>query len=252
MMNSRGHGAKADSNLQKDSENYPLDIDAVAQLARLYASGTPPEVEIRLIKERINAASDELPNKQNGARRRPKESQTAQETRSGEVTYDQHTADVELNQRNKTIRETSEFSAELRLLESSIRVVPRPLAFEDQFVRAGALMNGRLFHIAFFSFAAVVCLTLCWHSHEAKEIVSRWALSMDRLLSISTGESPPALATFSEPPRGRALPPGLTAARLSANQFDAQQERTYPGGSATHRVKQDARSKTSSPPRTLR
>jgi hypothetical protein len=50
------------------SEACSLNIDKVAQLARLYAAGTPPEQEFRAIKEWANAASnDELLGKDNSS-----------------------------------------------------------------------------------------------------------------------------------------------------------------------------------------
>jgi hypothetical protein len=251
LQGSGSHYIQTDSDLRTESENYPVDIDAVAQLARLYAAGTPPDEEFRSIKERINATSNELPNNQSDAHLRPTEWRTPQEIRSSAVAYNRQTTDAAFNQRIETIRETLEFSAELRVLESSIRVVPRPSGFENQFMSAKSLMRGRIFHVAFFSFAAVIGLAFCWHSQEAKEIVSRWALSMDRLLSVSTRESAPALATSSELLRGRALPE-LIAARPSANRFDPQQERIYADSATTHRVKQKTKLKTSSPHRTLR
>ena len=248
-LNLGGHDTKADSNLGKESENYPVNIEAVAQLARFYAAGTPPDEEFRSIKERINAASNELADKQKGTHLTPKEWQTAQEIWSCGVKYDQHTADAAFNQRIEAIREEKpDFSAEFRVLESSIRVVPRPSGFQDQFVSARAFMHGRISHVVFFSFAAVMGLIFCWHSHEAREMVGRWAWSMERFLSVSARESPPALATSSELLQRRALPHELTAARHGANQFDAQQERIYADGAATHGVKQHTRSKMSSPP----
>jgi hypothetical protein len=247
-LNLGGHDTKADSNLRKESKNYPVNIEAVAQLARLYAAGTPPDEEFRSIKERINATSPELANKQKGTHLTLKEWRTAQEIWSRGLKYDQHAADAAFNQRTETIREEKpDFSAELRVLESSIRV-PRPSSFEDKFMSARAFMHGRISHVVFFSFAAVIGLIFCWHSHEAREIVSRWAWSMERFLSVSTRESPPTLATSSELLRRRALPHELAAARHGANQFDAQQESIYADGAATHRVKQYTRSKMSSPP----
>jgi hypothetical protein len=251
FQESRSHDTLPDSNLRNESENYPVDIDAVAQLARLYAAGTPPDEEFRSIKKRINATSNELPNNQNDAHPRPTEC-TPQEIRSSGVAHNRLTSDAAFNQRIETIRETLEFSAELRVLEPSIRVDLRPSGFEDQFMSAKASMRGRIFHAAFFSFAAVVGLAFCWHSQESKEIVSRWALSMDRMLSVSTRESAPALATSAELLRGRALPSELIAARPSANRFDPQQERIYADSATTHRAKQRTKLKTSSRPRTFR
>ena len=195
-LNSGGHDTKADSDLRTQSEIYPVNIDVVAQLARFYAAGTPPDEEFRSIKERINTSRNA--DKQKGAHCTPKEWRTAQEIWSRGVTYEPHTADNAFNQRTEIIREKSDFSAGLRALKSSIRVVPRPSGFKSRFVSARALMRGRISRVAFFSFAAVIGLTFCWHSHDAKEIVSRWALSVDRLLSVSTRKSSPALATSSD------------------------------------------------------
>jgi hypothetical protein len=252
FQESGSHDTQPDSNLRNESENYPVDIDSVAQLARLYAAGTPPDEEFRSIKKRINATSNELPNNQNDAHLRPTQWQTPQEIQSSGVAHNRHTSDAAFNQRIETIRQTLEFSAELRVLGPSIRVDPRPSGFEDQFMSGKALMRGRIFHAAFFSFAAVVGLAFCWHSQEAKEMVSRWALSMDRMLSVSTRGSAPALATSSELLRGRALPSELIAARPSANRFDPQQERIYADSATTHRAKQRTKLKTSSRPRTFR
>jgi hypothetical protein len=244
-LNSGGHDTKADSDLRTGSEIYPVDIEVVAQLARFYAAGTPPDEEFRSIRERINTARNA--DEPKGADL-PKGWRTAQEIWSRGVTYEPHTADDAFNQRTEIVREKSDFSAELRALESSIRVVPGPSGFKGRFVTATALMRGRISRVAFFSFAAVIGLTFCWRSHDAKEIVSRWGLSVDRLLSVSTKKSPPVLATSSDLLRRGAAAPEVTAARHSANQFDAQQERTYAAGATAHGVKQTTTSRTSLPP----
>ena len=243
-LNLGGHDTKADSDLWTQSELYPVNIEAVAQLARFYAAGTPPDEEFRSIKEGINTSGNA--DKQKGVHFTPKEWRTAQEMWSRGVTYEPHTADDAFNQPTEIIRERSDFSAELRALESSIRVVPGPSGFKVRFASARALMRGRISRVA-FPFAAVIGLTFCWHSHDAKKIISHWALSVDRLLSVSTRTSSPSLATSSDLRRG-AVAPKVTTARHSANQFDAQQERTYAEGATTHRAKQHTESKTSSPP----
>ena len=245
-LNSGGHETKADCDLRTQSEIYLVNIEAVAQLARFYANGTPPDEEFRLIKEWINTPCNV--DKRKGAHLPPKEWRAAQETRPRGVTYEPHIADDAFNQRTEIIREKSDFSAESRAVESAIRVVPRPSGFKDRFVSARALMRGRISRVAFFSFAAVIGLTFCWHSHDAKEIVSRWAFSVDRLLSVSTRKSPPALATSSDLLRRGTVPPEVTASRHNANRFDAPQERIYADGATTYGVKQNTRTKTSSPP----
>ena len=141
-LNSGGHETKADCDLRTQSEIYPVNIEAVAQLARFYANGTPPDEEFRLIKEWINTPCNV--DKQKGAHLPPKEWRAAQETRPRGVTYEPHTADDAFNQRTEIIREKSDFSAELRAVESAIRVVPRPSGFKDRFVSARALMRGRI------------------------------------------------------------------------------------------------------------
>jgi hypothetical protein len=243
-LNSGGHDTKADSDLWTQSELYPINIEAVAQLARFYAAGTPPDEEFRSIKEGIDTSGNA--DKQKGVYFTPKARRTAQEMWSRGVTYP-HTADDPFNRLTEIIREKSDFSADLQALESSIRVVPGPSGFKGRFVSARALMPGRISRVAFLFFAAVIGLTFCWHSHAAKEIVSRWALSADRLLSVSTRKSPFTLATSSDVRRG-AVAPKVATARHRANQFDAQQERTYADGATTRGVMQHTGSKTSSPP----
>jgi len=245
---SAGHDIEADGDLRKQSGNYTVNIEAVAKLARFYAAGTPPDEDFRLIKEQINAARNELSDKQKGAYLTPAKLRTALQILSRGVAYDPYSADNAFDQRTETIQEEADFSAEVRAQDSSIRGAPRPAGLKDQFVSARVL-RGRISKVAFFSFAAAVALTICWHSREAREMVSRWALSMDRLLSVSTSKSPPALATSSEPVRRAAVPPEIAAARHGdANHFNAQQERISENGATTRGVKQNTRSKTSSPP----
>src|SRR6476469_1812097 len=85
---SAGHDSEADSDLRKQSGFYAANIEAVAKLARFYAACTPPDEEFRSIKERINAARKELPDKQKGAHLTPAELRRAHEIRSREVAYD--------------------------------------------------------------------------------------------------------------------------------------------------------------------
>jgi len=133
-LNSGGHDTKADSDLWTQSELYPVNIEAVAQIARLYAARTPPDEEFRLIKEGINTYGNA--DKQKGVHFTPAECRTAREMGSRGVTYEPLTADDAFNQPTEIIREKSDFSAELRALESSIRVVPSPSGFKVRFVSA--------------------------------------------------------------------------------------------------------------------
>ena len=240
ILNSGGHDTKPDSSdLRKQSEVHPVNIEKVAQLAKFYAAGTPPDEEFRAIKERVNAASNELPDRNNSADLAPTERRTAQEIRSRGVTHDPQTPGDVLNQRTEIVREKSDFSVGLRALESSIRVSARPTGFKyDRFASARALMRGRISRtLALFSLAGLIGLTFGWHSHreEAQEVVRRWASSVDGLLSVSTWKSSPAPAT-SGLLRQEAVAPEVAATRHSAEQFGA-----------TQWVEQNTRSKTSAP-----
>ena len=196
-------------------EMYAVNIEAVAKLAQLYAAGAPPDEEFRLIKERLSAACNEQLDKQKGAHLTPAELRTAHEIRSRGVACDPYSANNAFGQRTETIQDKSDFSAEVRAQDSSIRVAPRPSGLKDRFVSARALMRERISEVAFFSFAAAVALIFFWHPREAREIVSRWTLSMDRSFSVSTSNSSPALATSSEPLRRATVPPEVATARNS-------------------------------------
>jgi len=246
---SAGHDGEADSYFPKQSGIYAVNIEAVAELARFYAAGTPSDEEFRSFKERINSACKEPPDKQKGAHLTPAELRTADEIRSRGVAYDPYSAHNAFDQRTETTPEESNFSAEAWAPDPSIRVAPRLSGLKDRFVSARALMRERISEVAFFSFAAAVALTICWHSREAREIVSHWTLAMDRSLSVSTSKSPSTLATSSELLRRAAAPPEIAAAQHSdANHTNAQRERISENTPTTRGVKQNTRSKTSSPP----
>ena len=90
---SGAHDTGADrSALRKQSEVGSVDIEQVAQLAKFYAAGTPPDEEFRSLKERIDVASD-------GAHPAPKEWRTSEEIRSSGLTHDPDTARDTFNQR---------------------------------------------------------------------------------------------------------------------------------------------------------
>jgi hypothetical protein len=244
---SAGHDSEADRDLRKQCGMNAVNIEAVAKLARFYAAGTPPDEDFKLINQRINAACNEPPDKQKRVHLTPAELRAAREIRSRGIAYDPYSAQNAFDQQTETIQEESDFSAGVRVEESSIRVAPRPSSLKDRFVSARLLIHGQIANVAFFSFAAAAALTICWHSREVREIVSRWTLSMDRSLSVSTSKSPPALATSSEPLRRAAAPPeGATARRSAANHFSTQQERIFENSATTRGAKQNTRSKTSS------
>jgi hypothetical protein len=245
---SAGHGIEPARTYESSLEMYAVNIEAVAKLAQLYAAGAPPDEEFRLIKERLSAVCNEQLDKQKGAHLTPAELRTAHEIRSRGVACDPYSANNAFGQRTETIQDESDFSAEVRAQGSSIRVAPRPSGLKDRFVSARALMRERISEVAFFSFAAAVALIFFWHPREAREIVSRWTLSMDRSFSVSTSNSSPALATSSEPLRRATVPPEVATARDSdPDHFSAQQEHISENGATTRGIKQHTRSKTSSP-----
>jgi hypothetical protein len=244
-LNSGGyhHDTKTDcTDLRTQSEACLLIIDKVAQLAKFYAAGNPPDEELRAIKKRVTAASNELPDKDTGAQWAPKECRTGQETRPGGSTHDPHT---------EIAPEESHFSAGLRALETSIRVSARPSDLRcDGSATAKSLIRGGICRtVALVVFAALIGMTFVWSSHreESKEMVRRLALSADRLLSVSMRNSFPADATSSELLRREAASE-VTAARPKAERFGADQEQIYAGGVTTQDIQQNSRSKTSSPP----
>ena len=249
-QNSGGHDAKADCrDLRRESELGSVNIEKVAQLADLYATGALPDKELRVIKERANVAGNEVADKDNSAHLVPNDWRTA----SG-LTRDPETGGGAFNQRIEMAREKADFSAGLRAMESSIRVFFRPSGFRsDQFVSDKARTSRSL---ALFFIAALIAVgaTFAWHSQgdEAKEVARRWALSLDWLLSMSTTKSPPApVAASTSPELARPLEAvalDLVAASHTAEQPAAEQRQMYPDVATAKGVEQNTRSKTSSPP----
>jgi hypothetical protein len=245
-----GHDAKADCrDLRRESELGSVNIEKVAQLAKLYATGAPPDKELRAIKERANVAGNEIADKDNGAHLVPNDWGTA----SG-LTRDPETGGGAFNQRIEMARDKADFSTGLRAIESSIRVFSRPSGFRsDQFVSDKARRSRSL---ALFFIAALIAVgaTFAWHSQgdEGKEMVRRrWASSLDWLLSMSTTKSPPApVAASTSPELARPLEsvaPDLIAASHTAEQPAAEQRQMYPDVATAKGVEQNTRS-TSSPP----
>ncbi len=215
-MISRGHDVKHDD---------PVNIEKVAQLARFYAAGTPPDEEFKAIKEWVSVVGNELPDKNNNAHLAQNEQQTTQEIPLRGATHEPQTTGGEFNQRTEIVWEKSDFSAGLRALESSIRVSACPRGVKYDGLMRAALMRARMSHtVLVFLFAVLVGLTLGWHSHseEAQEVVRRWASSVDRLLSVSTWKPSPASATSSVRQR-EAVAPEVAGPRHSAEQFGTMQ-----------------------------
>ena len=97
------HDSGADSSdLRKQSAVDSVNIEQVAQLAKFYAAGTPPDEEFRSLKERINLVGD-------GAHAAPKEWRTSEEMRSSGLTHDPDTTGDAFNQRIEMGIEKSDF-----------------------------------------------------------------------------------------------------------------------------------------------
>jgi hypothetical protein len=245
-LNCGGHDSKMGrTDFRTVSEACSLNIDKVAQLARLYAAGTPPEQEFRAIKEWANAASnDELPGKDNSSHLAREEGRIPEDIWPPGLTHDPHTAGNAFSQRTEIVRDESDFSAGFRALESSIRVVARPSGSKQDGL-VSALTRGRISRtFALFFSAALIGLALGWYSHRV-DIVKRWASSVDRFLSVSAERSLPTPATSSELSRREiVIAPDFRAARPGAEQSGSHQEQI---DVATMRAaKPNARSKTSS------
>jgi hypothetical protein len=242
----RGHDAKADcSDLREKSEVGSANIEKVAQLAKLYAAGTPSDKEFAAIKERVKVPGNEVEDKHNGADIGSKEW-------SSGLTRDPNTRGEAFDQRMEMAREESDFSAWLRAMESSIRVFP------GSSVSNRTLARGRTSRaLALFSIAALIGVgaTFAWHSQrdDAREMVRRWALSLDWLLSMSTTRSPPGPAAASPSPELvqplETVAADLAAAPHTAEQPAAGQKQMYPDVATGKGVEQDTRSKRSPPPR---
>ena len=235
---SGAHDTGADrSALRKQSEVGSVDIEQVAQLAKFYAAGTPSDEEFRSLKERIDVASD-------GAHPAPKEWRTSEEIRSSGLTHDPDTARDTFKQRIEMDSEKSDLSDGLRALESSIRI-----SGGDR-----ALMRGGISRtLVLFFFAGLIALgaTFAWHYHgnDTKEMVSRWVLPVDRLLSVSAGKEPPAPAAAATPPelvQHEPIAPDIAATRSASEKSGVQQEQRYSDIPTKQGVEQNTRSKTSS------
>jgi hypothetical protein len=236
---SGAHDTGADRGaLRKQSEVGSVAIEQVAQLAKFYAAGTPPDEEFRSLKERIDVAGD-------GAHPAPNEWRTSEENRSTGPTHNPDTARDTFNQRIEMDSEKSDLSDGLRALESSIRI------------SAGnrALVRGGIYRtLVLFLFTGLIALgaTFVWHYHgnDTKEMVGRWVLPVDRLLSVSAEKEPPAPAAAATPPelvRQEAIAPDIAATR-SSEQSGVQQEQRYSDIPTKQGVEQNTKSKTSSPP----
>jgi hypothetical protein len=251
-VNSGNHNAKADCyDLRKESEagsGDSADVEKVAQLAKLYAAGTPSDEEFATIRVRVRTTGKEIEDKDNDAYTGPRKwsSGLARDPNSRGDAFDQG---IEI------AREESDFSAGLRAMESSIRVFTGPPGSKHhRLVDERALMRGRTSRPlgVLFIAALIAVAAFAWRSQgdEANGAMKRWALSLGRLLSMSTTESPPAPAAAPTSPGSprplEAVASDLVAAPHTEEQPAAEQKQV-PDVATAKGVEQNTKWKTSSP-----
>ena len=240
-----GHDAEGEMTNSGDARKEPnvgsVNIEKVAQLAKLCAAGTPSDKEFKAIKERVGVAGNEVADENDRAHFLPKEWRAAEKARSSELPRDPNTGHDAFFQQIELARDKSDFSAGLEAMESSIRVFPRPSSMRGRISRT----------IGLFSIMALVGVgaMFAWHSHgdEAGEMVKRWTSSIGWISSVSTKSPPaPAVATTSSEiaQRPQTAAPDAATAHHSAEQPPAKQEQTSPNIAAAPNI----RSKASSPP----
>ena len=207
-----------------------MNIEKVAQLAKLCATGTPSDKDFEVM--RVGVAGNEVADES--------EWQTAEKAASSELPHDPNTGHDAFFQHIEMARDKSDFSAGLKAMESSIRLFPRPSSMLGRISRT----------IRLFSITALVGVgaMFAWHSHgdEAGEMVKRWTSSIDWISSFSTKSPPaPAVATTSSEiaQRPQTAATDAATAHHSAEQPPAKQEQTTPNAAAPN-----IRSKASSPP----
>jgi hypothetical protein len=204
-----------------DARNEPdvgsVNMEKVAQLAKLCATGTPSDKDFKVIKERVGVAGNEAADESDW--------QTAGKAASSELPRDPNTGHDAFFQQIEMARDKSDFSAGLKAMESSIRLFSRPSSMLGRISRT----------IRLFSITALVGVgaMFAWHSHgdEAGEMVKRWTSSIGWISSFSTKSPPaPAVATTSSEiaQRPQTAAPDAATARHSAEQPLPSQNRRAP------------------------
>jgi len=181
-----GHDAEGEMTNSGDARNEPdvgsVNIEKVAQLAKLCATGTPSDKDFKAINKRVGVAGNEVADEN--------EWRTAEKAASSELPRDPNTGHDAFFQQIEMARDKSDFSAGLKAMESSIRLFPRPSSMRGRTSRT----------IGLFSITALVVggAVFAWHSHgdEAGEMVKLWTSSLGWISSVSTKSPPaPAVAT---------------------------------------------------------
>ena len=115
------HDAEGEMTNSGDARTEPdvgsVNIEKVAQLAKLCATGTPSDKDFKVIKERAGAAGNEVADEN--------EWRTAEKAASSELPRDPNTGHDAFFQQIEMARDKSDFSAGLKAMESSIRLFPR-------------------------------------------------------------------------------------------------------------------------------
>jgi hypothetical protein len=234
-----------------DARNEPdggsVNIDKVAELAKLCATGMLSDKDFKTIKARVGIASNEVADQNDRTHLVPEDWRTAEKAASSELPRDLNTAHDAFFQKVGMAGVKSDFSAGLEAMESSIRVFPRLPSTRGRTSRT----------IGLFSITALVSLgaIFAWHSHgdEAGEMVKHWSSSIGWLSSVSTN-SPPAAAVAIPPPeiaqRPQTTAPDTATVDRGTEQPLAKQghTQTSPDIAAAPNV----RSKGSSPPQHAR
>ena len=176
------------SDARKEFDVGSVNIEKVAQLAKLCAAGKP--AHLGTINERVGVAGNDVVDENDRAHLVPEEWPTAKKAPSSELPRDlrHFLAQIEM------IPDKSDFSAGLQAMETSIRAFPPSSSIRGQIPGT----------IGFFSITAlsVIGAILAWHSHgdEAGQMFKRWTSSMGWVSSVSTTKSPAAPAAASTSP----------------------------------------------------
>jgi hypothetical protein len=175
---------------QKGDAINQLMIEREAQKVEVVALKT----EVEVLKERLTAAGKEVEavegwHHEGDVSLAPRAWPKAEEARSGELVRDPDAGRDSSDQHIGMIREGSDFSAGLQVVEPSIQVSSRASGY--QLVSRRPSIGRRISRSsALFFIAALIGVgaTFAWQSHgdEAKEMVRTWAASLGWLSSVST------------------------------------------------------------------
>jgi len=236
------------------SEDYAV-IEKMAKLARLYASGTSLEEELKTLKQRLAAAIKKV-------------EQTGVCTATfaplvpigSAARYNGLDWNPDIGRRSFEAHDAeSAFSSRLRVTEKSICLASSSANFKQDQLASNWFSTGRR-AIRIVSYVCVAVLLgvgcrLCWSQHdEAKNVVRVWAQTLGLLSNVTTSSqfpSPPTAAGIPSAAVRRPVPiaPDQRTAHLATQDAAAKNE-LLPNNARTTvpATKQDARQKAASPP----